>query len=242
MGGKDIGQEEAGRGGRKEREDEEGRFLLGRPTFTSMGNGRFKCTETGHEVLAKDMESYGNSKRCRLGLIDVALLHKKPPLNLFEQHSVSKSKLICKLTKDTINKSEEHIWKHISGRRFQNRLEQKELEIKTSKGTVEQADVLSLKASTSDINGVKKVRNNKVGKGDSPTKKPIDNNSDTEEPDNNSDIEEPDNNSDTEEPDFWMPPIGNRWDLDDGNDRWGSCTNLAHETDEDAGIVNLLHS
>lgn len=33
-----------------------------------------------------------------------------------------RSKLICKLTGDTINKSEEHIWKHISGKRFQHKL------------------------------------------------------------------------------------------------------------------------
>lgn len=32
------------------------------------------------------------------------------------------SKLICKLTEDTINKSEEHIWKHINGKRFLNKL------------------------------------------------------------------------------------------------------------------------
>lgn len=31
-------------------------------------------------------------------------------------------KLICKLTGDTVNKSEDHIWKHINGRRFFNKL------------------------------------------------------------------------------------------------------------------------
>lgn len=25
---------------------------------------------------------------------------------------------------------------------------------------------------------------------------------------------------DDEKTDFWMPPIGERWDMDDGNDRW----------------------
>lgn len=29
---------------------------------------------------------------------------------------------MCKLTGDAINKTEEHIWKHISGKRFQNKL------------------------------------------------------------------------------------------------------------------------
>lgn len=35
---------------------------------------------------------------------------------------VFSSKLICKLTGDTVNKSEEHIWKHINGKRFLNKL------------------------------------------------------------------------------------------------------------------------
>ncbi|MCL7028799.1 hypothetical protein MKW94_012619 [Papaver nudicaule] len=71
----------------------EGLNLLGLPTFKELENGRFKCVETGHECLSKDMESYSNSKRCRLV---------------------------------TVNKSEEHIWKHINGRKFLNKLEEDE--------------------------------------------------------------------------------------------------------------------
>ena len=63
----------------------EGNNLLGSPTFTQLQNGRFKCVETGHEMLAKDKESYSQSKRCRLGLIDFALANNKPPLNMFKQ-------------------------------------------------------------------------------------------------------------------------------------------------------------
>jgi hypothetical protein len=33
-----------------------------------------------------------------------------------------RSKLVCNITGDTINKSEEHIWKHINGKRFLNKL------------------------------------------------------------------------------------------------------------------------
>lgn len=29
---------------------------------------------------------------------------------------------MCKLTGDAVNKSEEHIWKHVSGKKFQNML------------------------------------------------------------------------------------------------------------------------
>lgn len=27
---------------------------------------------------------------------------------------------------------------------------------------------------------------------------------------------------DSDDPDFWVPPVGSRWDDDDGKDRWGS--------------------
>lgn len=27
---------------------------------------------------------------------------------------------------------------------------------------------------------------------------------------------------DSDDPDFWVPPVGNRWDDDDGKDRWES--------------------
>ncbi|XP_010528205.1 PREDICTED: uncharacterized protein LOC104805360 [Tarenaya hassleriana] len=104
--------------------NKEGTNLIGSPTFTEIGNGRLRCIETGHEVVARDKEPYSRSKRCRLGLIDHALSQGKPPLNMFTQHRLSRSKLVCRLTGDTVNKSEEHIWKHINGRRFLNKLDQ----------------------------------------------------------------------------------------------------------------------
>lgn len=206
---------EAEKGGEKGKGiggEKEGQFLLGHPTFTPLGNGRFRCSETGHEMPAKDMESYGRSKRFRLALIDAALLQNKPPLNTFSQHPLSKLKLICKLTGDSINKSEEHIWKHINGKRFQNKLEQKEAE-NTKFGVVEREPKKSYEASKSQRTDVKKDVKSKV----SCSKK------------------FKDNGSDSDEPDFWMPPVGSRWDLDDGNDRWGSCTSFGHETDDDNG-------
>ncbi|KAK4778847.1 hypothetical protein SAY86_006375 [Trapa natans] len=113
--------------------DEEGSDLVGQPTFTELPNGRFRCVETGHEMVAGDVEPYSRSKRCRLGLIDFALHHNKPPLNMFKQDPLCRSKLICKLTEDRLNKSEQHIWKHINGRRFLNKLVQKEVEEAPSK-------------------------------------------------------------------------------------------------------------
>ncbi|KAF2308426.1 hypothetical protein GH714_009575 [Hevea brasiliensis] len=156
----------------------EGNNLLGSPTFMELENGRFKCVETGHEMLAKDKESYSQSKRCRLGLIDFALAHNKPPLNMFKQDPLSRSKLICKLTGDNVNKSEEHIWKHINGKQFLNKLEQKEM------GKVEEKQQEESKSSM-------------------------------------------------DEDDFWMPPVGDRWDFDDGGDRWGSGGESGQESEEE---------
>lgn len=65
--------------------EEESTNLFGSPTFVDIGNGRLRCVETGHEVVAGDEESYARNKRCRLGLIDHALSQGKPPLNLFSQ-------------------------------------------------------------------------------------------------------------------------------------------------------------
>ncbi|XP_010450644.1 PREDICTED: surfeit locus protein 2 [Camelina sativa] len=109
-----------------QKKTEEGKNLFGSPTFVDLGNGRLRCVETGHEVLAGDEESYALKKRCRVGLIDHALSQGKYPFNMFSQCPFSRSKLVCKLTGDTVNKNEEHIWKHVNGRRFLNKLEQVE--------------------------------------------------------------------------------------------------------------------
>lgn len=200
----------------KEAAGKEGNNLLGPPTYKELENGRFKCVETGHELPAKDMESYGQSKRCRLGLINFALSQKKPPLNLFKQDPISRSKLICKLTGDTINKSEEHIWKHINGRRFLNKLEEKEAELN---GTEVKKDEQEPQKESKQEKKNKKKKKKKQAK---------------EVSEIISEVREPaDDVSDSEEGDFWMPPVGNRWDFDDGGDRWGSGSESEEEIDED---------
>ncbi|KAJ7970743.1 Surfeit locus protein 2 family protein [Quillaja saponaria] len=63
---------------------------------------------------------------------------------MFKQDPLCRSKLKCKLTGDTINKSEEHIWKHINGKRFLNKLdaaegskESEELSVRTKRMSIE---------------------------------------------------------------------------------------------------------
>ncbi|KAJ4845340.1 hypothetical protein Tsubulata_043195 [Turnera subulata] len=199
--------------------EKEGNDLLGLPTFTELQNGRFKCVETGHELLAKDKESYSKSKRCRLGLIDFALANNKPPLNIFKQDPLSRSKLICKLTGDTVNKSEEHIWKHINGKRFLNKLEQKE----TGKLASDRMEEEETEESREEKPGVEKSKKKKQKKG----KKVEEIISEVR---NSSDHE-----SDSEEADFWIPPLGERWDHDDGGDRWGSDEELEQGSEEENG-------
>ncbi|RDX57965.1 hypothetical protein CR513_62754 [Mucuna pruriens] len=227
----------------------EGNNLLGSPTFRELGNGRFKCVETGHEVLSKDIESYSHSKKCRLGLIDFALSNNKPPLNMFKQDPLCRSKLICKLTGDNVNKSEEHIWKHMSGKRFLNKLEREEEEKLSCHGM---EDEESLQESKGEDDGNKDRRNKKKKKnkdkgiteeslqesksadgGEKDRVKKKKNNKDKGIEEIISEVRKSSNeDSDTEEEDFWMPPVGDRWDHDDGGDRWDSESESEQETEE----------
>ncbi|KAA8548162.1 hypothetical protein F0562_004577 [Nyssa sinensis] len=208
---------------KEENSEREGQNLLGSPTFKKLENGRFKCHETGHEVPANAMDSYAQTKHCRLGLIDAALAQNKPPLNMFQQDPLCRSKLICKLTGVNVNKSEEHIWKHINGKRFLNKLEQKEAEKLNPNGMVgEKSEQTSQKMSKTKANGLKKER--EKNKQEENVIKVI------------SEVSRAsDEHSDFEEADFWMPPVGHRWDFDDGGDRWGSSSESEPEPEtEDA--------
>ncbi|KAH7436241.1 hypothetical protein KP509_05G009800 [Ceratopteris richardii] len=93
--------------------------LLGKP-------GRVRCIETGHELLVTEKEAYSQSKKCRRILFDLCLAQRKPPLNVFEQNPTFKDKVICKLTGDLLNKSEDAIWRHMNGKKFLRKLAEKE--------------------------------------------------------------------------------------------------------------------
>ncbi|XP_028556464.1 uncharacterized protein LOC110096740 [Dendrobium catenatum] len=101
---------------------EGGQLSLRLTDIRDLGNGRWRCDETGHDLPGNEKESYSHTKACRVALIDAALAKKKPILNTFQPHPISKSMLVCSLTGDVINKSEQHIWKHINGRRFLKKL------------------------------------------------------------------------------------------------------------------------
>ncbi|CAJ2669673.1 unnamed protein product [Trifolium pratense] len=203
----------------------EGSNLLGSPTFKEIENGRFKCVETGHEVLSKDIPFYSNSKKCRLGLIDFALSNNKSPLNMFNQDPLSRSKLICKLTGDKVNKSEEHIWKHMTGKRFLNKLEQQEEGIENGESLQEQP------SADCGTKAEMKKKNKQPNKKKKKSKKK----KDKRVEDIISEVREPSNEeTDTEEEDFWMPPEGERWDNDDGGDRWCSGSESDSDSEQEA--------
>lgn len=219
MGKKASGVGEGGDGST----GKEGYKLLGNPTFKKLENGRFKCVQTGHELPEHARDSYAHSKHCRLGLIDAALSKNKPPLNMFNQDPLNRSKLICKLTGDTVNKSEEHIWKHMSGKRFLRMLEKKETETEMENGGLEkQVENEAAKKTDSKANRRDKKKNKKKEIEDA--SKVI------------SEIRDSSGkNSGSEDDDeFWMPPVGARWDNDDGGDRWGSGSESEEEEEEDA--------
>ncbi|KAL9316287.1 hypothetical protein ACSQ67_017288 [Phaseolus vulgaris] len=204
----------------------EGTNLLGSPTFTELGNGRFKCVETGHEVLSKDIASYSHSKKCRLGLIDFALSNRKPPLNIFKQDPLCRSKLICKLTGDNVNKSEEHIWKHMSGKRFLNKLERQEEEKLSCQGVEVEERVQESKSADGGRKDIKKKK-----------KKKKNNNKGIDE-ENLLESKEVRKSSDEEY--FWSPPVGDRWDHDDGGDRWGSESESESESVQEIEDGNVI--
>ncbi|XP_040379068.1 surfeit locus protein 2-like isoform X2 [Oryza brachyantha] len=186
--------------------EKEGSFLLGSPTWEEAGGGRWRCAETGHELPEREKEAYGRSRACRLALIDHALARKKPPLNAFKPHPEHKSKLICNITGDVVNKSEEHIWKHINGKRFLNKLEKIEEKMASgemARGEAEQTNEVAKKAKSSKKKDKKKatVVNPSLPREPKP------------------EIDDSDNSDD---PDFWVPPVGSRWDDDDGKNRWSS--------------------
>ncbi|XP_010681861.2 uncharacterized protein LOC104896768 [Beta vulgaris subsp. vulgaris] len=197
----------------------EGNNLLGAPTYQPLENGRFKCVETGHELPAHAKDSYAQSKRCRIGLIDFALSKNKPPLNMFKPDPLNSSKLICKLTGVIINKSEEHIWKHINGKRFFNKLEQLEAGKLQGDGNVEE----------------EKGKKQGQGIGTEKKKKKKEKLREKKKEEIVSEMRDSPSDSDMEELDFWMPPVGERWDFDIGGDRWGSDSESGDQPDEDDG-------
>jgi hypothetical protein len=75
--------------------EKEGSFLLGQPTWEDAGRGRWRCAETGHELVEREKEAYARSRAGRLALIDNSVARKKPSLNAFKPHPQHKCVLTC---------------------------------------------------------------------------------------------------------------------------------------------------
>ncbi|CAL5016341.1 unnamed protein product [Urochloa decumbens] len=138
------------------------------------------------------------------------------------QISDKRSKLVCNITGDTINKSEEHIWKHINGKRFLNKLEKLEEQMvsgEMANGETAKSNEVAKKSKSS--------KKDKKGKKKTDVASP----SLPREPKPEMD--------DSDDPDFWAPPVGSRWDDDDGKDRWesspGKNDSAKNEGDSDGG-------
>ncbi|CAI9111146.1 OLC1v1011288C4 [Oldenlandia corymbosa var. corymbosa] len=117
-----------------------------------------------------------------------------------------------------INKTEEHIWKHINGKRFLHMLERMETGKGMPNGTEEHPE--QKEGKKKKIKDVKKKKNKKE---DKPVCEVISEVRDISVKDSDSEAGD----------DFWMPPAGERWDNDDGGDRWGSDTESGAESDGD---------
>ncbi|KAG6521712.1 uncharacterized protein LOC122052309 [Zingiber officinale] len=196
--------------------DKEGAFFLGQPTFFDFGGGRLRCLETGHELRANEKDAYSRTKACRLGLIDAAVAKKRLPLDAFQLHPTSRAMLLCKLTGDTVNKTEEHIWKHVTGKKFLHKLEQKEMEKHASaegeKDAKQQKKQQNMNISCKQGRQTDEKNNKSLNKHTKAESMVI------------------------EEPNLSAPHIGSHLGFDDGKDCWDL---LANSNDEGDGVNEL---
>ncbi|KAI5066422.1 hypothetical protein GOP47_0019046 [Adiantum capillus-veneris] len=184
--------------------------LLGEVHFEELLDkpGRVRCVETGHELLAAEKEGYGRSKKCRRALFDLCLAQRKPPLNVFEQSPAFRDKVVCKLTGDLLNKSEDAIWKHMNGKKFLRKLAEKEEE---KKAHVEQGaeDFMDVSRQTGDAEHL----------GDDATEGNYVCSVEGDE----------DENMDTEEPMFWVPLTND--DEDNGSSEDVAAPNQSYRSE-----------
>ncbi|CAK9230815.1 unnamed protein product [Sphagnum troendelagicum] len=203
---------------------------MGEVKWEELGEGRVRCVETGHEMLESEKNFYLSTKKCRRALFDIALLQRKPPLHLFQQSPISRDKVICDLTGAVLNKQEEALWKHMMGKKFQHKLEEKEAEKKAAKdktngGQSDQsvAEQESEKATSLPSKGIKSEGKKMKKKQQEKEVRELDVDANTH---SNMEMDREDS---TSEEDFWVPPVGDRWDMDSGGpDRWTNAVPGAH--------------
>lgn len=90
--------------------------------------------------------------------------------------------------------------------------EQKELEKESAKSGEQQGKKKAAKASKPSTENSNKKKKKELEK-------------------TTSEAREPNGGNDSEDA-FWMPPVGQRWDCDNGGDRWGSGSDSEHESEK----------
>nr|XP_027075875.1 uncharacterized protein LOC113699718 [Coffea arabica] len=208
-----IGGEVVKEEGKKE-SGKEGDYLLGPPRLEEE-SGRFKCVETGHKLPAHARDS----KQCRhLGLIDAALSNSKPPLNMFRQdpqpgiYSFNRG-LLC-------------FWLSL--------LLGLSIVFSLALIALVESPCVALGSLSLKDDGQKATKKSNVKDDGLKKKKKIREETGVEVISEARIVSEKDSELE-EEDDFWMPPVGEHWDNDDGGDRQGSDPELGPENDDADG-------
>lgn len=201
-------------------------LFLGEPVWEYLPGGRVRCVQTGHELPLAEQPTYALTKKCRSALFDAALQKRTPPLNFFEQSPVSKDKIVCKLTGVVLNKKEDAVWKHMLGKKFEQKLAEKEAQKGVAPKDVEMTENADKPSSNNDVDCESLARHGDKASRKKKGKTVIDD----QEP-NEQDLE--DGTSDDAQ--FWVPPAGDRWDFDNGmDDRWANAP--SHSDPENKGV------
>ncbi|CAM6085718.1 unnamed protein product [Calypogeia fissa] len=210
-------------------------LFLGEAQWEYMPGGRVRCVQTGHEMPLSAQPSYAVTKKCRSALFDAALQKRTPPLNFFEQSPVAKDKIVCKLTGVVLNKKEDAVWKHMLGKKFEQRLAEKEAEKGVARKDVEMTEHADNPSFNNDVDHENPAKDEDKAK----RKKKGKILADEQEADKPEAAEQEMGEGSSDGSDFWVPPAGDRWDFDNGNnDRWSELPSHIHPENNKGVQIN----